>query len=108
MNRLLGEPMTDQVTVKPETPKRGRDDLNYYTIKERSSMGRTHSYVVVKQSEFARLKGIDEHTNRAHIAEFFINAVSSDEEAMFLATRLAFFLEDAELDRRTTLLKSKF
>lgn len=100
--------MTIRVIVDPEIPNRGREDLNYFTIKTRSAVGRVHSYVVVKQAEFARLQEIGEHTNRAHIAEFFINATSSDEEALFLATRLAFFLEDAELERRTALLKSQF
>lgn len=76
------------------------NNLKYYSVRTRGwGDGTVLSHVVIKDAEYNRLKNLDGNEKNSYVAEFFVNGVSSKNEALILAVKVAKSLDDAETQR---------
>lgn len=79
--------------------------LKHFTVRNRKwGDGMIHSYVVIKESEYFRLKNLDGNEKNSYVAEFFVNSTMTKDEALVLAVKIAMNLDIAETARQESLL----
>lgn len=79
--------------------------LKHFTVKNRGwSDGTVLSYVVIKESEYLRLKNLGGNEKNSYVAEFFVNSTMTKDEALVLAVKIAVNLDIAETARQESLL----
>lgn len=79
--------------------------LKHFTVKTRGwGDGTVISYVVVKETEYLRLRNLGAKESGSYVAEFFVNAAMSKEAALALAVKVALSVDAAESARQESLM----